>query len=109
VDDQAQLRRENEMLREQVRRLNAALAPAIETPVEWRLTATEQRIYAHLASRSRATKAGVVAAAFGHRLDLPDGVSVESHVAKMRRKLQPFGISVRSERFGGYWLERHDA
>lgn len=37
--------------------------------------------------------------------DEPEGEEViESHVCKLRSKLRSLGLSVRSERFKGYWL-----
>ncbi|MBB3608643.1 hypothetical protein FHX11_001575 [Rhizobium sp. BK602] len=53
------------------------------------------------------TKDMLWAALYGDRHDLdcdPSENVIESHVSKMRRKLKPFGIVVRSQRFVGYSL-----
>jgi len=110
VDDLvARLREENERLHDRIRDLVADLAPALDVPPEYGLTATEQRLFAHLSSRRQCTKRGLFAAAYGHMLDdQPDESTIESHLSKMRRKLAPFGLSIRGERFAGYRLERAD-
>jgi two-component system cell cycle response regulator CtrA len=99
------LRDENASLRERIRQLEDQLVPSIDIPVEWRLTATEQRLFAHLASRKISTKSSLHAAAYGHLLgDPPPDAVIESHLSKMRRKLRPHGYQIRNERFAGYRL-----
>lgn len=36
--------------------------------------------------------------------ETPSDVAVESHVSKLRKKVRPLGIHIRSERFKGYQL-----
>lgn len=102
-----QLRDENDRLRERIRQLTDDLAPAVDVPIEYGLTATEARLFAHLTTRTRATKRGLYAAAYAHLTDeWPDESTVESHLSRLRRKVAPFGWQLRSERFAGYWIER---
>lgn len=107
MDDLVETQRvEIEMLRERVRQLLDALAPAeFVPPIEWGLKATEIRIFCHLKTRPLATKESVFAAAYGHWLDEPPAINtIESHISKMRRKLRRHGLDVRGERFVGYRL-----
>ena len=99
------LRNEVERLRSRVRELEEILAPEIEIPVEWRLTATEARLFSHLSSRPLCTKHSLHAAAYGHWIDEPpDQTVLESHICKLRRKIRPYGYAIRNERFAGYRL-----
>lgn len=97
---------EIETLRERIRQLVDALAPSeFSPPLEWGLTATESRLYAHLRSRPLSTKDALAMAAYGHWIgETPDPQVIESHISKMRRKLRRHGQDVKSERFKGYWL-----
>jgi two-component system cell cycle response regulator CtrA len=97
------LRDEVERLRSCVRELDSLLAPEIAIPPEYRLTATEQRLFACLSARALCTKRHLHAAAYGHWIDeAPDETVIESHVCKLRRKIKPFGFQIKSERFAGY-------
>lgn len=92
-------------LRERICELEAILTPGIDVPVEFRLTATEARIFAHLTSKALCTKRSIHAAAYGHLFDeAPDESVLESHICKLRRKIKPFGFAITSERFAGYRL-----
>lgn len=103
----ARLRRENADLRERIRQLECAIAPDIDVPAEYRLTATEARIFACLASRPLCSKRNLHADAYGHLMDeAPSEQVLESHISKLRRKIAPFGWRIRSERFLGYRMAR---
>lgn len=107
MDDLVETQRvEIEMLRERVRQLLDALAPAEFTPpIEWGLKATESRIYCHLKSRPLATKESVFAAAYGHWIEEPPAMNtIEAHISRLRRKIRRHGLDVRGERFVGYRL-----
>lgn len=107
MDDLLEIQRvEIETLRERVRQLLDALAPAeFLPPIEWGLKATEARIFCHLKTRPLATKESVHAAAYGHMTEeTPALNTVESHICKMRRKLRRHGLDVKGERFVGYRL-----
>jgi two-component system cell cycle response regulator CtrA len=97
---------EIDVLKERIRELEDALAPAIDVPVEYGLTATEMRIFAHLVARPLATKRSLQLAAYGHWIDeMPAENIVESHISKMRHKIKRFGFTVECERFAGYRLD----
>jgi len=100
-----QMREEIDRLRERIRVLEAALAPALDIPIEYGLTATEGRLFAHLSARPQVTKRGLYLAAYGDWTDeTPDEAVIESHVCRLRRKLLPFGFRIIGERFAGYRL-----
>jgi len=85
---------ELEELREEVRQLKELLAPAIWTPREWQLTTSEATLFAHLCSRSIATKESATAAMFGMADYDRDPKSVDVWIHKLRSKLKPFGLDI---------------
>lgn len=101
------LRAENESLREEVRQLRDLLAPETTVvPIEWGLTPTETRVYAHLASRERATKESIYQAlysgAVGENVEIK---IIDVFVCKIRKKLRPFGVRIATIWGVGYRLE----
>lgn len=100
-----------ERLRERVRQLEDALCPqSVQIPVEWRLTGSEARVFAHLTTRDVATKSGLMLAMYSDRVDdEPEMKIVDVFVCKLRRKLRPFSIEIRTVWGQGYSLaNRHD-
>lgn len=93
------LKQENELLRERVARLESILMQTAPPPIEWRLTASEARVFGCLVNREIATKDAIMAALYCDRLDA-DGAAepkiVDVFVCKMRRKLKPFGVEIRT-------------
>jgi two-component system, cell cycle response regulator CtrA len=105
ADDLHLLRNENAALRERIRQLENILVPTIDVPIEFGLTATETRVFAHLLTRSLVSKRALHTAAYGHLIDeAPDESVLESHISKLRRKLRPHGFQIENERFAGYRL-----
>jgi len=91
------LREENELLKEQNAYLRSALMGAVELPLEWKLTKTEQRIMSVCLARDLATKEALAAALYWDKEDPADGPSnVKVHISKIRRKLKPFGIEIKT-------------
>lgn len=100
------LRAENEALRERVAALEAVLIGEKRLPVEWRLTGSEARVFGVIASRELATKDAIHAALYG--LDIDGGAEekiVDVFVCKIRKKLAPFGINIRTEWGRGWFID----
>ncbi len=102
------VKRENMELRERIRFLEDALTPLeFQPPIEWQLTQKEAALYAHLASRSVATKNSIMAAIYSPGVDdEPEIKIVDVFICKMRRKLKPFGITISTVWGVGYSLNR---
>lgn len=99
---------EIQTLRERVRQLEEALAPStITVPLEWRLTGSEARVFAHLTTRPVATKQSIMMALYSDRTDEdPEMKIVDVYICKMRRKLKPFGVVIGTVWGQGYALEQ---
>lgn len=99
-------RREIDTLRERMRQLEEILMPrGFQPPTEWRLTGQEARVFAHLASREEASKASIMMALYSDRPDEEPNIKiVHVFVCKLRKKLAPFGVSVRTIWGKGYAL-----
>ncbi len=103
-----QLKEENEILRERVALFEREFMGAeLVFPVEWGLTATEQRVLGVLINRPQATKAqimmGIYRVTGGD--DEADIRIVDVFVCKVRKKLQPFGITIRTLWGAGYAID----
>lgn len=105
------LQREVAILRERVRQLEEVLAPStIPIPLEFRLTSSEARVFAHLASRDIATKQSVMLALYSDRPDVePEAKIVDVFVCKLRKKVAGFGVTIETVWGQGYrLLNRHE-
>lgn len=101
-----QLRDQISLLRERNRQLENMLAPdTVVAPLEWGLTASEQRVFAHLTTRDVCTKASLVTALYSTRVDVEPGPKiVDVFVCKMRKKLTPHGVQIETVWGQGYSL-----
>lgn len=101
----AQLRR-IEILEERNRQLEELLIPSnVPFRPEWGLTATEQRIFAHLTTKDMSSKPSIAAAIYADRIDeQPDIKIVDVMVCKMRKKLDRFGVEIQTIWGHGYAL-----
>lgn len=98
-------RHEIEMLQEKVRQLQEVLAPpSVRIPVEWRLTASERRVFVFLTTRELATTPAIMQALYSDRADEPDERIVAAYICKLRKKLTPFGIRIQNVWGQGYSL-----
>lgn len=101
-----QLRVQIDVLKERNRQLEELLAPStLQPPLEWRLTASEARVFAHLASRDVCRKEGILAALYADRIDeAPEPKIVDVFVCKLRKKVKPFGVEIETVWGQGYRL-----
>lgn len=99
------LREENETLKEQIAYLQAALMGPEELPIEWKLTKTEQRIVRVCLARELATKEAIATALYWDKDEPADGMSnINVHMSKIRRKLKPFGIEIKTSWGKGFYV-----
>ncbi|MBD9372094.1 helix-turn-helix domain-containing protein [Rhizobium sp. ARZ01] len=92
----ADLISENEILRERIRQLESALCPdSVRVPVEWLLTSSEAKVFAHLASRDFCTRESILLSMYSDRVDeAPEPKIVDVFICKLRRKVKPFGVAI---------------
>lgn len=96
-----------DQLAERVRQLEDELMPPLCLPIEWALTSTEARLFAHLTTREIATKQSLMVALYSDRYDANvDPKIVDVFICKIRKKLSPFGIRIETIWAQGYRL--HD-
>lgn len=98
---------ENLLLRERIAFLEAILIDCARLPVEWGLTQQETRVFGTLVNREVATKDAVMAALYSDRAGAEGEVEpkiVDVFVCKIRKKLKPFGIEIRTVWGQGYAL-----
>lgn len=83
-------------LQEQLRQLREELAPSsVVIPREWKLTASQSRVFAHMTTRELVTHSSIMLALYSDRpADHPDPRIVPVFVAKIRRKLAPHGVRI---------------
>lgn len=98
--------REIDVLRERVRQLEDMLVPpTVHVPIEFRLTASEARVFAHLATRDQATKDSIMMAMYSDRPgEQPEIKIVDVFVCNMRRKLRRFQVEIITVWGSGYAL-----
>lgn len=97
---------------EEVRQLRAALMPIAAMPVVLDLATKQNQILAALlgASPSFLSKDRLFQIVTDvERQPELDPQSIESHVSHLRRKIEPFGISIRVMRYVGYALPADSA
>ncbi|WP_026379383.1 winged helix-turn-helix domain-containing protein [Afifella pfennigii] len=97
---------ENDELRERIALLKQALAEdAWHPPAEWGLTAAETQVMQALLSRKIATRGAILASLYhAHGRDEPEPNIIRVYLCKMRRKLDPYGVRIKTIRGVGYAL-----
>jgi two-component system cell cycle response regulator CtrA len=96
---------ENEILRERIAELDRALIGEDPLPIEWRLTEHETIVMGVLLHRELATKDAIMTALYGGRVDdAAEAKIVDVFICKMRRKLAPFGIEIKTHWGQGYFI-----
>lgn len=100
---------ENGVLRERIRQLETALMGVTPLPFEWGLTSQESIVFGVLVNRPLATKAAVLAALYRDLgKDEAEEKIVDVFICKIRKKLKPFGIRIRTVWGQGYALDDAD-
>ena len=96
---------ENEMLREQIAKLELLLGMQAAAPIEFRLTGKEEGVFGVLMAREIATKEMVMFALYSSLgKDEAEPKIVDVFICKIRRKLKPFGIDIKTVWGKGYYL-----
>jgi two-component system cell cycle response regulator CtrA len=96
---------ENETLREYVCRLEEALCGTVPLPVEWGLTASETLVFGALVNLPIMTKEAAITALYRRfAFDEAEPKIVDVFICKMRKKLDPFGVTIRTRWGQGYEL-----
>lgn len=99
------LETEAERLRDRIAQLEDAMGMNFLTPIEWRLTGSEARVFGVLMSRELATKHAIMAALYDARgADEAEIKIVDVFICKMRPKLKAFGIEIGTRWGEGYYL-----
>lgn len=102
----ALLEDENETLRERVRQLEAELADVEFVPVEWGLTASEATVLGVLVNRDVAGKDAILAGLYRDiGKDVADEQIVDVYISKLRRKLNPYGVEIKTWHGRGWRLD----
>jgi DNA-binding response OmpR family regulator len=97
--------RENDELREKVQQLERLILADDPLPIEWGLTATEEKVLRCLIARNLASKEAIHYALYGSVGD--EGAEpkiIDVFICKVRPKLLPFGIEIETQWGRGYQL-----
>ena len=108
MDVEARLRavqQENEMLRARIDQLEEALGVRLPTPVEWGLTGSEARVFGLFRARELVTRDAIMAVLYRDAgKDEPEQKITDVFICKIRRKLKPFAIEIKTVWGQGYAL-----
>ncbi len=99
----ATLTEENETLREKLRLLEQSQGLTLETPLVFRLTGQEARLFAVLLRRDLVTKELAMMTLYPTNENVEDKI-IDVFICKIRKKLKPFGIVVETVWGRGYRL-----
>lgn len=96
---------ENEMLREQIRKLETMLGVHFGSPLEFGLTGSEECVFGVLMLRELATKEMISIALYNSLgKEAADEKIVDVFVCKIRAKIKAFGIEIKTMWGKGYYL-----
>ncbi len=99
---------ENLLLRERIAALESILMDCARPEMEWGLTSQEVRVFGVLVNRELATKDAIMAGLYSDRAGEEGEVEpkiVDVFVCKIRKKLKPFGVEIRTVWGQGYTLD----
>lgn len=102
------LRDENDRLREQIAALRGALCECPPFPEEWRLSRSQTRVFSVLVRQPCPSRDAIMTALYSDRPAADavfDTKLVDIFICKIRRKIRPFGITIRTEWGHGYALD----
>lgn len=100
-----QLEIENGRLHQEISVLRSALGDHVYLPAEWRLTHSQRRVMQVLISQDVATLKSIMAALYSDRIAPAGADIVKVLINRMRPKLGPFGIEIRTLKNVGYVLD----
>jgi DNA-binding response OmpR family regulator len=100
-----QLELEKQRLQDQVDELQGALVAYVELPREWKLTTKEAEVFRVLIRRPVVSYDAVMAGLYSSRPSTPDREIVKSWVCRLRKKLGPHGVEIRTIRHIGYAVD----
>ncbi|MDV2986153.1 UNVERIFIED_CONTAM: helix-turn-helix domain-containing protein [Methylobacteriaceae bacterium AG10] len=98
---------ENLFLRERVAALESILMDCVRPPIEWRLTGQEARVFSVLVNRELASKDAIMAGLYADRAseeEVPAPKIADVFICKLRKKLRPFGVEIKTVWGRGYSL-----
>ena len=97
---------ENQRLRNRVEILERECGMTMLAPMRWGLTAHEAKLLGVLCKRPAVTKDGIMAALYRDEgRDEPEIKIVDVFVCKLRRKLTPFGVEIKTLWGQGYSMD----
>ena len=97
------LEAENDMLRDRVEQLEKEIGLAAEVPLVAGLTKNESIIFGVLLNNLSPRKSTFMTALFSDRIDDPPDIKIiDVWICKMRHKLKPFGIEIKTVWGCGY-------
>lgn len=104
------LQLQNAKLVERVDELEKAIfGSTLEAPPEWKLTASESRVFCALASREVATKEFLLVALYDDTFkDRAEPKIVDVYVCKLRKKLKLYDVSIETIWGKGYRLPERE-
>lgn len=101
------LEAENETLRERIDQLQKEIGIAAEPPLIFGLTKNEAIMFGVLLTTLAPRKTTFMAALFSDRIDeSPEIKIIDVWIYKMRQKLKPFGIEIKTEWGIGYSMPK---
>jgi len=107
MSELAELRLENDQLREQIKYLEGLLKTNNSSwPDEWKLTAVEARLLSSLARGGLCTKEGLLNSVYYDRADdAPEIKIIDVFICKLRKKLALVDVTIATVWGQGYRLE----
>lgn len=98
-----------EELRERIRQLEEELAGDTDSfPTEWKLSGQQRAIMATLMRHDTATKERLHFSLYGHRIDQPGIKIIDVLICKLRKRLEPTGITIGTIWGKGYFISPED-
>lgn len=90
----ARLREENDVLREKLRQMRDALHLPVHTPLQWRLTNIQERIFLALLEREKVSKESLLNRVYWDRNDPPMMRGLDVQMVHIRKKLHPYSVNI---------------
>lgn len=96
---------ENERLRDELDALKSSLGLTFQSPLEWRLTGSETKVFGRLLRGGLTTKDALMATLYRDGAkDEAEIKIVDVFICKLRKKLKPFGLEILTVWGAGYQM-----